>query len=87
MSREEIEELGDEMILKAVTPPNAPQLAYELFNFIHTNIKYCLIPTMESVLVDKDKLERMAERRGVDLVRYDQFVDLYIERFLKWQTQ
>jgi hypothetical protein len=89
MTKEAIEKLDDPYLEKAAFVPPAPQKAYEIFFFLRTNIPHCAIPSGYGIIgVDKDRLERMAERRGIELIRFDQFVELYIEKAVSsWQTQ
>jgi len=88
MSREEIEALNDDYLLEAAFVPHASMLATEIFSFLHTNAQHCLIPAQFGIMgIDKDKLERLAERRGIELARYDVFVELYIEKAVKWHNQ
>jgi len=88
MTAEEVLALEDEFFHKAFFPPEAPPLAYELFAFLRINHPHCFIAGGYGIIgIDKNKLEQMAERRGLELVRYEQFVELFIEKALKWQQE
>lgn len=87
MTAEEVFELGDEVLNEAITPPESCELAIELFKFYYSNIRSCVIPNLNAIIVDKDKLEKLAERRGIELVRYDAITNKFIEEYIKWQTR
>jgi len=88
MSPEDVKALDDEYMLEAYFPPVSPPLSYEIFVFLRTNHLHCILSNGYGIIgIDKDKLESMAERRGIELVRYDQFVELFIERALKWHRE
>ena len=86
MTAEEIIDLDDESIQKAVFQPDSSRLAQNLFNVMHATVNSCFILAgMDGrvVSVDQDKMEIMADRRKIDLVRYEGSVRKFIGAYLK----
>jgi len=86
-SIEDIKELEDEVIEKAVFLPQESKLSHNIFSMVVKNVDSAIITAgMDGRIVgiDKDKLERMGSRRGIFLPKYDFFVDDFISKYLKF---
>ncbi len=85
MDVEAILALEDESIEKAVFLPNSSKLAKKVFGVIQSSVNSCLVLAgMDGrvIAIDQDKMERMAERRELDLVRYETQVRHFISKYL-----
>ncbi len=90
MSAKDILALDDKDIEKAVFPPPAPVIAGNIFDIMITSVDSCyIIAGMDGTVIsiDQDKMERMAERRAIDLARYEtpvrQFISSYLSKISK----
>lgn len=90
MTVEAIMELGDESIEKAVFQPSSSNLSRNLFGVMRSSIDSCFIVAgMDGTIIaiDQDKMERMAERREIDLARYEiplrKFTSSYLRQINK----
>ena len=86
MTVEQILELDDKSIEKAVFQPDSSMLAKKLFMLMHSTVNSCLIVAgMDGrvIAIDQDKMERMAERRSIDLARYEIPTKNFISAYLK----
>ncbi len=85
MSGAAILELEDEQIEKAVFMPKSSNLSVKLFNLMLNTVDSCYITAGMSgaiIAIDQNKMETMAERRGIDLARYDKSVRKFISGLL-----
>ena len=87
MSAQDIVALEDEDIAKAVFQPDTSRVARGIFVIMIVTIDSCyIIAGMDGriISIDQDKMERMAERRAIDLARYTspvrQFISSYLEK-------
>ena len=87
MEVEKILELEDNSIETAVFQPVSSVISKKIFNLMHSTIGSCFITAgMDGsvIAIDQDKMERMAERRSIDLVRYEiplrKFTSAYLRR-------
>ncbi len=86
MTVEAIIELDDKSIEKAVFQPDSAVISKNIFGLIHSTISSCFITAgMDGsvIAIDQDKMERMAERRNVDLVRYEIPVRKFTSAYLR----
>ena len=90
MTTDKILALKDERIGKAVMQPSSSILAQNLFGLMHSSINSCFVTAgMDGrvIAIDQDKMERMAERRNVDLARYEiplrKFMGAYLKQINK----
>lgn len=77
--------MNDKTINEAFFVPKTGALSLKLFYFLYQNVDSAIILGGMSgriLAIDKDKLERMAERRGIDLPRYDKIVSVFIQKFI-----
>jgi len=85
MSGKEILELEDEKLEKAVFRPDTSNIAGNIFDMMISSIDSCyVIAGMDGriISIDQDKMERMAERRAIDLARYENPVRKFISSYL-----
>ena len=85
MSTKEILDLEDESIERAAFMPDSSRLAVKLFNIMMNTVDSCYITAGMSgaiMSIDQNKMEVMAERRGVDLARYDKSVRKFTSMLL-----
>ncbi len=79
--------MDDEAITKAVMyPPDLGVLSKKLFGLMQDTVDSCYIVAGMGgsiISIDQDKMEVMAERRGIDLARYDVYVRKFIRAFIK----
>ncbi len=90
MEAKAILDLEDENIEKAVFQPNTPKMARKIFDIMISSVDSCyIIAGMDGTVIsiDQDKMERMAERRAIDLARYEtpvrQFISSYLNKISK----
>lgn len=85
MSGEDILDLEDENITKAVFQPDTSRVAGTIFDVMISSVDSCyIIAGMDGriVSIDQDKMERMAERRMIDLAKYENAVRKFISSYL-----
>lgn len=85
MTAEKVLALKDETIEKAIIQPPSSLFAQRLFNLMHSTINSCFVVAgMDGrvIAIDQDKMERMAERRNIDLARYELPVKKFISAYL-----
>ena len=91
LSSQDIIDLKDEEVNKAFFLPSMSPMAHKIYKFVYSNISGCKIYSggMSSYVagVNKDRLERLAERRGIDLVVFDYFVNNYTNAMLEQQNK
>jgi len=85
MSGKEILALEDEDIENAVFQPDTSRIAGNIFDMMISSVDSCyMIAGMDGriISIDQDKMERMAERRAIDLARYENPVRKFISSYL-----
>ncbi len=85
MTGKDIVALDDESIAKAVFQPDTSKMAGRLFDVMISTVDSCyIIAGMDGTIIsiDQDKMERMAERRAIDLARYETPVRNFISSYL-----
>lgn len=87
MAAKDIIALEDDDIIKAVFQPNTSRISGRIFDIMIATVDSCyIIAGMDGrvISIDQDKMERMAERRALDLARYAnsvrQFISSYLEK-------
>ncbi len=85
MTGQAVLDIEDESITKAVFQPNTTRMVRKLFDVMISTVDSCyIIAGMDGAIIsiDQDKMERMAERRGIDLARYETPVRNFISSYL-----
>ncbi|RLB71201.1 MAG: hypothetical protein DRH04_02225 [Deltaproteobacteria bacterium] len=87
MDSKAILELDDQEIEDAIFMPKTASIAKTIFSFLVDFHSSCLVFGMAGVSgFDRDKLERLAERRGIDPTKYDIMVGVFEERLMRSLT-
>ena len=85
MSAKDILDMDDESITKAVFQPQKSRISGTIFDVMISSIDSCyIIAGMDGriISIDQDKMDRMAERRCIDLARYENSVRKFISHYL-----
>ncbi len=85
MTTKEVLDLKDPDIEKAVMMPTTSQLATSLFYLMLDLVDSCYITAGMSgtiIAIDQDKMETMAQRREIDLSRYNKPVKHFTRTLL-----
>jgi len=68
--------------IEALTYPNVDKISFKMFEFLVQNISCGVITVSNKIGYNKNTLEELALRRGIDLVPFDWFVNMMIEKEL-----